>query len=262
MARTQSLLFGFYLDALRMEEVVDRCRTAIVTRNRLLVGVVNAAKLVKVRSDPLLCNALTQCDLLLADGQSVVWASRLLGRPLPERVTGIDLFEALLALAHTDNKSIYLLGATPQVVTTLREELGRRFPGLRIAGARDGYFKDHEAADIAAGIKAAAPDMLFLGMTSPKKELFLARYGSSLDVPVLHGVGGSFDILAGMTRRAPETWQRAGMEWAYRVLQEPGRLWWRYMTTNTAFVALTIRELIRPMHAYRPNGVGMARGRA
>jgi N-acetylglucosaminyldiphosphoundecaprenol N-acetyl-beta-D-mannosaminyltransferase len=254
MARKQSLLFGFYLDALRMEEVLERCRTAILTRDRLLVGVVNAAKVVKVRSDPLLCNALTQCDLLLADGQSVVWASRLLRRPLPERVAGIDLFEKLLAFAQREHKSVYLLGATPQVLSRLQDELARRLPGLRVAGARHGYFRDSEAADIAAGIRQAAPDMLFLGMTSPKKELFLSRFGASLDVPVLHGVGGSFDILAGLTSRAPEGWRRAGMEWAYRVLQEPRRLWWRYLITNIAFVLMTAQELIRPIRAYRPAG--------
>jgi N-acetylglucosaminyldiphosphoundecaprenol N-acetyl-beta-D-mannosaminyltransferase len=254
MARNQSLLFGFYLDALRMDEVVERCRTAILTRDRLLVGVVNAAKVVKVRSDPLLRNALMECDLLLADGQSVVWASRLLGRPLPERVTGIDLFERLLALAQHEHKSVYLLGATPQVLSRLQDELARRFPGLRVAGAHHGYFRDSEAADIATVIRQAAPDMLFLGMTSPKKELFLARFGGSLDVPVLHGVGGSFDILAGLTSRAPEGWQRVGMEWAYRVLQEPGRLWWRYLTTNTAFLLMTVRELVRPTRAYRSAG--------
>jgi N-acetylglucosaminyldiphosphoundecaprenol N-acetyl-beta-D-mannosaminyltransferase len=254
MARKQSLLFGFYLDALRMEEVLERCRTAILTRDRLLVGVVNAAKVVKVRSDPLLRNALTQCDLLLADGQSVVWASRLLGRPLPERVAGIDLFEKLLAFAQREHKSVYLLGATPQVLSRLQDELARRLPGLRVAGAHHGYFRDSEAADIADGIRQAAPDMLFLGMTSPKKELFLARFGASLDVPVLHGVGGSFDILVGLTSRAPEGWRRAGMEWAYRVLQEPRRLWWRYLTTNIAFVLMTAQELVRPTRAYRSAG--------
>lgn len=257
MPRNQTLLFGLYLDALNMDEVVDRCRTAIVSRSRVLVGVVNAAKVVKVRSDPALCNALTRCDMLLADGQSIVWASRLLRRPLPERVAGIDLFEQLLVLADSEDRSVYLLGATPDVLERLRYELHVRFPRLRIVGARDGYFKDSEAAGLAAEIKAAAPDMLFVGMSSPKKELFLARFGSMLDVPVLHGVGGSFDVLAGITKRAPGKWQRAGMEWAYRVLQEPGRLWWRYFSTNSAFVFLTARELFRPIRAYRPSGVGL-----
>lgn len=259
MARNQSLLFGFYLDALRMDEVIERCRTAILTRSRMLIGVVNAAKVVKVRGDPLLRNALMQCDMLLADGQSVVWASRLLGRPLPERVTGIDLFEHLLSLADHERRSIFLLGATPEVMARLREELAVRFPNLVVAGAHHGYFKDSEASAIADNIRQAAPDMLFVGMTSPKKEMFLARFGSSLGVPVLHGVGGSFDILAGLTHRAPAAWQRLGMEWAYRVLQEPGRLWWRYLATNTAFLLLTAREFIRPMRAYRPTGMGMTR---
>jgi N-acetylglucosaminyldiphosphoundecaprenol N-acetyl-beta-D-mannosaminyltransferase len=117
---------------------------------------------------------------------------------------------------------------------------------LRIVGSRDGYFTDDEAAEVAADIRACGADMLFLGITSPKKEIFLGRYSDELSVPVLHGVGGSFDVLAGMTRRAPERWQKMGMEWAYRLLQEPRRMWRRYLITNSAFVAMTLQELMRP----------------
>lgn len=251
MVATRRLLFGFQMDAMGIDEVVEHCRLAILTRDPVVLGVLNAAKVVKARADPLLQGSLMECDLLLADGQSIIWASQIVGRPLPERIAGIDVFERLLALAHAEGRSVYLLGARPEVLKELQRRLGARFPGLRIAGARDGYFADAEAASVAADIRACAPDMLFLGMTSPKKEIFLGRYGSSLAVPVLHGVGGSFDILAGLTRRAPLAWQRAGMEWAYRLLQEPRRLWWRYLATNTAFLALTIRELVRPMRAYR-----------
>ena len=129
---------------------------------------------------------------------------------------------------------------------TLAERIGERYPGLVIAGHRDGYFSDGEAAGIAAEIKSSGADMLFLGMVSPKKEIFLGTYGHDLDVSVLHGVGGSFDVLAGLTQRAPESWQRFGMEWAYRLKQEPGRLWKRYARTNTRFVAQLAMEIVRP----------------
>ncbi|MDB5527025.1 MAG: UDP-N-acetyl-D-mannosamine transferase [Devosia sp.] len=243
------LLFGLSVDGIRMDEAVDRCRQAIQTRKPMLVGVINAAKIVNLRRDPALRDALLDCNMLLADGQSVVWASRLLGRPLPERVAGIDLFVKLLDLAHRQHRSIYLLGAKPEILAALERQVARRWPGLRLAGSHHGYFGETEAPEIAAAIRDARPDMLFLGMASPKKEIFLRRFQHMLNVPVLHGVGGSFDVLAGLTKRAPLAWQRLGLEWGYRLLQEPRRLWKRYLVTNCAFVALTVREAVRPAPA-------------
>lgn len=246
-------MFGLQVDALVAHDVVRLAETAVESRQRLLIGVVNAAKIVHLRSDPLLRQSLLECDVLLADGQSVVWASRLLGQPLPERVAGIDLFEQLLARADRDRRSVYLLGAKPEVLAALRESIGTRWPGVRIAGSHDGYFDDGASHDIAGAITASGADMLFLGMPSPKKEIFLAEHGPVLGVPVLHGVGGSFDVLAGLTKRAPQRWQRWGFEWLYRVLQEPGRLWRRYLTTNTAFVFLLMRERLRRSRLYIPS---------
>lgn len=243
-------LFGLQIDAMTTGEVVDRVRDSLGSRQRLLIGVVNAAKVVNMRHDPLLRDSLLECDVLLADGQSVVWASQILGRPLPERVAGIDLFELMLTLAHSEGRSVYLLGARREVLTMLTERIHDRWPGLRIAGVRDGYFSADEAASVADDIAHSGADMLFLGMTSPKKEIFLGTYGTSLGVPVLHGVGGSFDVLAGLTSRAPLRWQRYGMEWAYRVRQEPRRLWKRYLTTNTLFLLLLTHERFRRLPLY------------
>lgn len=245
-------LFGLQIDAMTVDEVVGLTETALQSRQRLLVGVVNAAKVINIRSDAFLRDSLLGCDVLLADGQSVVWASRLLGQPLPERVAGIDLFELLLGIAHRDRRSVYFLGAKPEVLRAMEDEVRARWPGLRIAGSRDGYFDDSQSALIAADIARSGADMLFLGMTSPKKEIFLGTYGASLGVPVLHGVGGSFDVLAGITKRAPVLWQRWGMEWLYRVLQEPGRLWKRYLTTNTAFLFLLLHERTHRSPLYLP----------
>jgi N-acetylglucosaminyldiphosphoundecaprenol N-acetyl-beta-D-mannosaminyltransferase len=246
------LLFGLPIDGLRMGEAIERCRLAIQTRRPLLIGVLNAAKVVNLRHDPHLRDALLDCNMLLADGQSVVWASRLLHKPLPERVAGIDLFEALLDLAHREGRSVYLLGARPEVLAALEQNVHQRWAGLKIAGSHDGYFSDAQASDIAADIRISGADMLFLGMASPKKEIFLRRFQHELEVPVLHGVGGSFDILAGLTQRAPLAWRRLGMEWAYRLVQEPRRMWKRYLVTNIGFVALTLREVFSPSPRLEP----------
>ena len=246
----RQLLFGLAIDAATLGEVLTRCEAAIRTRTRVLVGVVNAAKLVNLRKDAKLRDSLLECDMILADGQSVVWASKILSKPLPERVAGIDLFEGLLDLADQEHYSVYLLGATPAVVAALAETISNRFPNAVIAGWRDGYFVDEEADSVAYEITTSRPDMLFLGMASPKKEIFLGRFGASLGVPVLHGVGGSFDVMAGVTQRAPESWQRLGFEWAYRLKQEPRRLWRRYLRTNTRFILQVIIERFRPTPAW------------
>ena len=249
----KQLLFGMYMDPLRMDDVVERCRTAIQTRRRMLVGVLNAAKVVNLRRNPLLRNSLIECDLIVADGQSVVWASRLLGRPLPERIAGIDLFVRLLGLADAEERSIAILGAKPEVLASMERVIRARFPKVRIVYSHHGYFSTDEADGIAKDIRNSQADMLFLGMVSPKKEIFLGTYGATLGVPVLHGVGGSFDVLAGLTRRAPLSWQKLGLEWAYRVLQEPRRLWWRYLSTNTSFLQLIARELVHPARPFKPD---------
>lgn len=250
MTPKRQLLFGLYVDALGMTDVVERCHNAILKRQRLLVGVLNAAKIVELHKNPRLRDAMIDCDLLVADGQSVVWASKLLGRPLPERVAGIDIFGNLLQLADRHALSIALLGATPEVNNSAREAIEKRYPNLKVAYSHHGYFTEAQSAAIADGIQASRADMLFLGITSPKKEIFLANHGARIDVPVQHGVGGSFDIMAGITARAPVAWQVVGMEWAYRLLQEPRRLWWRYLSTNTGFIWLSLKEMFHPSSAF------------
>ena len=235
-------VLGYPMLAATMSEVVDLCEGAIVGSRPIQIGVLNAAKVVNAARDAGLHEAILSCDVILADGQSVVWASRMLGQPLPERVAGIDLFIQLLKLADEKHLSVFLLGATPEVVEQVAYVVRARYPGARLVGHRDGYFDDEES--VAQEIAASHPDMLFLGMTSPKKEKFLERYQPVMNVPVTHGVGGSFDILAGVTKRAPERWQKMGMEWAYRLLQEPGRMWKRYLRTNVLFSVMIARALV------------------
>jgi len=244
-AGSRQELFGLRLDALTRPEAVDRCLRAVKDGERLEVGVLNAAKVVWLRRDRRLRACLNTCGLLLADGQSVVWASRMLRRPLPERVAGIDLFQDLLAEAARRRIPVYLLGARPVVVDRAADVALRRYPGLVLVGHRDGYFAEHQAGPIADEIRHSGAKLLFLGMSSPKKEEFCARYGSRTGAAVVHGVGGSIDILAGQVRRAPERWQRMGLEWLYRTLQEPRRMGPRYLSTNAAFLTIVAREMLR-----------------
>lgn len=246
-----------------MEEALGCVEQAVRQRQRLRIGVVNAAKLVNMRRDPLLRADVLSSDVILADGMSVVWASRLLlGRGLPERITGIDLMLGVLERGRAHGLHVYLLGARPDVLAEASERICRQFPGVRIVGRQHGYFSEHEEPEIVSSIRAAEPDVLFVAISSPRKERFMAEWADQLDVPVVHGVGGSFDVLAGRVRRAPELWRRLGCEWLYRLAQEPRRLWRRYLVTNSVFIGLVARGFLTRVVRRRPGfqGLGGRRG--
>ena len=245
MTHTTRELFGVPVAAITMDTTLGLVEEAVATRRPLQIGVVNAAKLVNIQRDTELRADVLSSDLVLADGMAVVWASRLLGRGLPERVTGIDLMMGMLTRANAAGYRVYCLGATPEVLGGVLGRIKREYPGITIAGSHHGYFKESEEGAVAAHIEAARPDILLIAMTSPRKERFLSRWSRRLAVPVCHGVGGSFDVFAGYVQRAPERWQRMGLEWLYRIKQEPRRLWKRYFTTNSAFVAMVAGALLR-----------------
>jgi N-acetylglucosaminyldiphosphoundecaprenol N-acetyl-beta-D-mannosaminyltransferase len=238
-------LLGIPIAPLTLEQVLDRVDEAIARRSRLHIGVVNAAKVVNMGRDPLLRQDVLSSDLILADGLAVVWAGALLGRPLPERVAGIDLMLGMLRRGSARGYRIYCLGATEEVLEKTTARIAADYPGVAIVGRRNGYFGETEEQGVAEAIAAARPDILFVAMTSPKKEKFMARWSGRMGVPVCHGVGGSFDVLAGKVRRAPRLWQRLGLEWLYRVKQEPRRLWKRYLVTNTLFCDMVLSEFLR-----------------
>ena len=246
----ERVIFGMPIHAVTMGDVLGLCERAIATRTAMLVGVINAAKLVKVQRDAFLRDSVLGADVVIADGLPVVWASRLTRRPLPERVAGIDLFERLLALAGERGYGVYFLGATPEVVSSVVERARREHPGLRVAGYRDGYFAREAEAGVAGDVAASGADVLFVAMTTPKKEVFLGAYGGVMGVPVCHGVGGSFDVYAGKTRRAPRWMQNVGLEWFYRIVQEPRRMWRRYAVTNTLFTIRLVRNIASPQRRF------------
>ena len=236
---------GCAVDNLDMEETLGVVEGFIRSGRPHQHVVINVDKIVKASRDPALRQIINDCDLINADGMPVVWASRLLGKPLKERVTGVDLFEALMARAAQKGWRVFLLGAREEVVSGVARLYPARYPGLTIAGYRNGYWRPEEEEAVVAQIGAARPDILFVAISSPTKEAFLARYQAAMKVPFAMGVGGTFDVAVGHVKRAPVWMQKAGLEWFYRFLQEPRRMFRRYFIEDMAFVALFAREWVR-----------------
>jgi N-acetylglucosaminyldiphosphoundecaprenol N-acetyl-beta-D-mannosaminyltransferase len=241
-ATSRVVLFGVPIDNLTLGETVDRIEQLIRSGPTHQHAVVNVDKIVKLQSDVKLREAILDCDLINADGQPIVWASRLLGKPLKERVTGIDLFSALIRRCAERGFHPYLLGAHQEIVEEVGRRLCAKHPGLHIAGLRNGYWTSAEEPALVAAIRDARPDVLFVAMSSPKKELFLRKWKGELRTPFVMGVGGTFDVVAGFVNRAPKWLQRCGLEWLYRLAQEPGRLWRRYLVEDMRFLKLFLQE--------------------
>ena len=235
-------LLGCPIDSLDLRQTIVKIEKYIEERTPHQHVVVNVAKLVKARKMPWLREIISTCDIINADGMPIVWASRLLGKPLPGRVAGTDLFYELIKISANKGYRLFFLGAREDVVKKTVAVFTEKYPGLKIAGFRNGYFPEDKEAEIARTIYLSKADILFVGFSSPKKEKFLKKWMPVMQVPFCMGVGGSFDIVAGITRRAPLWIQRCGMEWFYRFLQEPRRMWKRYSTTNPIFIWLVLKE--------------------
>lgn len=232
------------MDCATMDETVEaiskRISDGIFTQH----VVVNVAKIVNMQSDPELAESVKYCDIINIDGMGVVWGARMLGYNVPERVAGIDLFHALNARAATENQSVYYLGAKQDIVEKAAQKMQELYPGLNIAGYHHGYFWDDEEA-VVENIKASGANFLFVAITSPKKERFINKWKEALGVQFVMGIGGTLDVVAGKVERAPQWMQNAGLEWLYRLLQEPGRMFNRYMRTNSLFAWMLLKAKLK-----------------
>lgn len=237
-------LFGIPIDLLTMQQTVALAHRAMQSRMRLHHVALNVAKLVKALDDEDLRRDVVNSDLVGIDGAGIVLGARLLGAPVPERVAGVDLMFEILGLCEREGFRPYFFGATDEVLQSALAEVKRRWPKLVIAGARNGYFKPEESRAIVESIRDSKADCLFVGISSPIKERFCHAYRDALEIPFVMGVGGSLDILAGKTRRAPRVLQQAGLEWAYRIAQEPGRMWQRYASTNGVYAWMLLKALL------------------
>jgi len=231
-------------DALTLRETVDAIFSVLAAGRRGWLCTVNVAILMMMRGDARLQAFVERAVLTVADGQPLVWLARLLGERLPERVAGIDLVDRVCARAAREGKRVYLLGATHEVVAQAAKRLRARHAGLRIDYA-DGYFAPQEATARAARVRAAGTQILFVGMGVPRQERFVEEQWETLRVRMAIGVGGSFDVLAGLRARAPGWVQMIGMEWFFRLVQEPRRLFHRYRVTNSQFLRLALGELLK-----------------
>jgi N-acetylglucosaminyldiphosphoundecaprenol N-acetyl-beta-D-mannosaminyltransferase len=239
-------LMGCQIDNLSMEETLRKVEGFIRSGQPHQHVVVNVDKLVKASRDPELRRIINSCALVNVDGVPVLWAARLLGKPLKERVAGVDLFEALMRRAGEKGWRVFLLGAREEVVRAVAETYRRKYPRLVLAGWRNGYWKGAaEEAAVVEDIRASHADLLFVAISSPQKEQFLGRYQAEMRIPFAMGVGGSFDVAIGRVRRAPLWMQKAGLEWFYRFLQEPRRMFHRYFIDDMAFIWLVIKEAAR-----------------
>lgn len=236
---------GCPIDILTMTETVELARSSMHSRSRLQHVALNVAKLVNTRSNPILAADVANSDVVSIDGMGIVWGARLLNLPVTERVTGIDLLNELLAVCATDGFKPYFLGATSDVLHRAVDRVQQKHPAIRFAGIRDGYFKPEQEREVVAEIQDSGADCLFIGMPTPRKERLLAAHRDNLNVPFIMGVGGSFDVLAGHVRRAPSRMQSLGLEWLYRVYQEPRRMWWRYAKTNALFAGMLTGAIVQ-----------------
>lgn len=236
---------GCPLDLLSPQELLDEAKNALLGGQRLRLEGLNVAKLVDARSTPLLMGALEDAERVHIDGAGISLGLKLLGLPVPARRAGIDLLGDLCALAADTGTSVYLLGARADVVELTAQHLLDRYPTLKIAGIRDGYYSNAQEDAVVEAIRASGADMLFIGMSSPKKELLLQKHWAHLGVKIGMGVGGSFDVLSGKLPRAPRWMQVIAMEWFFRMMMEPRRLLWRYVRTNSVFLFLLIFARIK-----------------
>lgn len=234
-------ILNTYVNAISLDETVDEIEKIIARGVPTQHVVINASKVNLMEGDPELASIVNECPLINADGASIVWAAKKLGVSLGERVTGIDLFQRLVGLASEKGYRIYLFGAKEEVVTKVKAIFEDMYPGIQIVGYRNGYFTEADEPQIVSDMAASGADMMFVAFSSPKKEYWVHKYIDQIGIPFVMGVGGSFDVVAGVTDRAPTWMQEHGLEWFYRFIQEPGRLWKRYIIGNLKFVALTYK---------------------
>jgi len=234
--------FGVRINPFTINEFVTIIENGIKEKRQIIQSGLNASSIVEIKENSELLKAYNNCDLVNIDGMSLVWALRFFGYKVPSRVACPDLAEKVLYFAELNNFSIFLLGTGKEQLRSAVNNIHTKYPNLQIAGYNDGFFKSEEESGIVEMINKSKPNILFLGLPSPKKEFFVERHKTQLNANYILGVGGFFDILAGEIKRAPAWMQRVGLEWFYRFLQEPKRLFRRYFVGNIVFIRMVVLE--------------------
>lgn len=238
-------IMGCPFDAISEDETVELVFEWIrdPVRKSHHIITVNVAILMMAREDARLARSIDDADLVVVDGKPLVWTARWLRSPVPEKVSGVDLMKRLLEAGNERGLSIFLLGTTQQRLEVLERVIRAKYPNVKIAGTRNGYFKEPDWPEVTRLVRESKADLLLVGMPAPFKEIWCEEQREALQTPVMLGVGGAFDVMAGFVPRAPRVMQEAGLEWAWRLAMEPKKLWKRYLVTNSAFLALLGRTL-------------------
>ena len=216
-------ILGVGVDSITMKEALEKVEVFFEERQPVIVATANAEMLMRATHDEELKNILNAAELVVPDGAGTVWAAHHLGYEMPERVAGYDLAQELMKRAPSKNRRVYFFGSAPGVADKAKSKAEELYPGIQIVGTRNGFFTEADEPQIIADIKAAQPDLLLVALGVPKQEKWLAKYKDELNVPVSIGVGGTFDVMAGIMKRAPKWMQRAKLEWLFRAMLQPKR---------------------------------------
>jgi N-acetylglucosaminyldiphosphoundecaprenol N-acetyl-beta-D-mannosaminyltransferase len=218
------LILGVRVDDVTDQEALAHVQRYIDQGGAHQIATVNVEFIMAARQDAAFRQVLAGASLCVPDGIGVVWAAQRQGRPLRQRVAGVDLVQKIAARAAERGWRIYFLGAAPGVAEAASHVLAMRYPGLKVAGCYAGSPRPEEEDEIVGWVQAAQPDVLFVAYGAPRQDLWIARNQARIGVPVAMGVGGSFDFIAGVARRAPRWMQRFGLEWLHRLIKQPWRL--------------------------------------
>ena len=243
--RSRIMILNTLIDVLDVSQTIDIVEQYVHSKTPLHLMGVNADKINELNKNGRIRQIVNSCGIITADGASVVMASRFLKKPLPERIAGIDLMERLVALSEQKGYSVYFLGAKQAVVEKTAQVFHQKYPHLNITGFHNGYFKESEWPLISIQLKEKNPDFVFVGITSPLKEYLIEYLQDDGNPCVFMGVGGSFDVISGHIARAPLWMQKMNLEWLFRMIQEPRRLFKRYFVGNLIFIKSVIKEKLR-----------------
>lgn len=233
-------IYGIPFSKLNLDETVRLLTTAIEARKPTHVITANPIMIMTAVNDPNYKRMMLKADLIVPDGAGVVWAAKYVGNPVAERVTGIELLNRLMEQGERRRWKVYLLGTTQEVIETAAEKLQLQYPQVRIVGCRDGFFTAEQDDEVIEAIRQAAPDLLFVARGADTQEPWIVKHKQRLNVSLIMGVGGSFDVISGRLKRAPAIFQKLRLEWFYRLLQEPKR--YKRMLALPKFVVKVLRD--------------------
>lgn len=233
-------IFGLPFSRMSMDETVHHLTRAIELRQTTQVITANPIMVMAALEDPKYGQVMKEAELIVPDGAGVVWAANYVGMPVKERVAGFDLLHRLMQVGEQKRWKVYLLGTSQEIISEAAARLQQKFPLVELVGFHHGYFSDAEDAQVIQKIRQAAPDLLFVARAANNQEPWIHKYKHELGVPLVMGVGGSFDIIAGRLKRAPILFQKLRLEWFYRLLQEPKR--YKRMLALPQFMVKVVRE--------------------